>query len=68
MSDPLAFTIPQAITTAGVRKTTLYAAIKEGRLRARKSGRRTLILRDDLRAWLESLPSLDLKREADLRL
>jgi excisionase family DNA binding protein len=68
MSDPLAFTIPQAITTAGVRKTTLYAAIKEGRLRARKSGRRTLILRDDLRAWLESLPALDLKREADLRL
>ena len=69
MSDPLAFTIPQAITTAGVRKTSLYAAIKRGDLRAKKLGRRTLILRDDLRAWLERLPALDLKRshrETDL--
>jgi excisionase family DNA binding protein len=61
MPDPLAFTIPQAITTAGVRKTSLYAAIKRGDLRARKSGRRTLILRDDLNAWLERLPTLELK-------
>jgi excisionase family DNA binding protein len=62
MPDPLAFTIPQAITTAGVSKTSLYAAIKRGDLRARKSGRRTLILCEDLRAWLDGLPALDLKR------
>jgi excisionase family DNA binding protein len=64
MSDPLAFTIRQAITTAGIRKTSLYAAIKRGDLRARKSGRRTLILRDDLHGWLERLPTLELKRRA----
>jgi excisionase family DNA binding protein len=62
MPDSLALTIPQAISAAGVRKTSLYAAIKRGDLRARKSGRRTLILRDDLRAWLERLPTLELKR------
>ena len=61
MPDPLAFTIPQAITTAGVRKTSLYQAIKRGDLRAKKSGRRTLILRDDLHAWLERLPTLELE-------
>ena len=33
MPDPLAFTVTQAITTAGVRKTSLYAAIKRGELR-----------------------------------
>ena len=42
MPDPLAFTIPQAMSTAGIRKTSLYAAIKQGDLRAKKSGRRTL--------------------------
>ena len=69
MPDPLAFTIPQAMSTAGIRKTSLYAAIKRGDLRAKKSGRRTLILRDDLHAWLERLPTLELKRahrETDL--
>jgi excisionase family DNA binding protein len=64
MLDPLAFTVREAITTAGVRKTSLYAAIRRGELSARKSGRRTLILRDDLHAWLERLPTLELKRPA----
>ena len=62
MHDPLAFTIREAITTAGVRKTSLYQAIRRGELRARKSGRRTLILHDDLHDWLERLPRLELKR------
>jgi excisionase family DNA binding protein len=76
MPDPLAFTIPQAMSTAGVRKTSLYAAIKRGDLRAKKSGRRTLILRADLHAWLvlradlhawlEQLPALELQRQPRL--
>jgi excisionase family DNA binding protein len=66
MPDPLAFTIRQAITTSGVRKTSLYAAIKRGDLRAKKSGRRTLILRADLHAWLEQLPALELQRQPRL--
>jgi excisionase family DNA binding protein len=66
MPDPLAFTIPQAMSTAGVRKTSLYAAIKRGDLRAKKSGRRTLILRADLFAWLEQLPALELQRQPRL--
>ena len=62
MPDRMAFTVREAITTAGVRKTSLYAAIKRGDLRAKKSGRRTLILRDDLHARLERLPTLKLRR------
>jgi hypothetical protein len=36
----------------------VYEAIKSGELTARKRGRRTIILSDELRRWLESLPSI----------
>jgi hypothetical protein len=34
----------------------IYQEIQTGRLRARKLGRRTLILAADLSAWLANLP------------
>jgi excisionase family DNA binding protein len=49
--------IAEACAVAGVGRTKLYAAISDGHLRARKFGKRTLILRDDLREFLASLPS-----------
>jgi excisionase family DNA binding protein len=55
--EPLAFSIEQACAAAGVGRSKLYLAVQSGDLRARKLGKKTLILRDDLRAWLESLPS-----------
>jgi excisionase family DNA binding protein len=48
------------ITTAG--RTSIYAAIKDGSLKARKFGRRTIILDEDLRAWLASLPEREVAR------
>jgi excisionase family DNA binding protein len=58
MTYPLAHPIPRALIIAGCGKTTLYGAIKAGKLRARKLGRKTLILDRDLMAWLEKLPVL----------
>lgn len=39
----------------GLGRTRIFQAIKEGRLLARKFGRRTVILRPDLEAFLQGL-------------
>src|SRR5262249_31190550 len=55
--DTEALTIPEACAASRVGRTILYRAINEGRLVARKLGKRTLILRSDLRQFLAALPS-----------
>jgi excisionase family DNA binding protein len=59
----LAYSIPQACLMAGAGRTSLYQAIQSGALRAVKRGRRTLVLEDDLRRWLQSLPPLNAAHE-----
>jgi excisionase family DNA binding protein len=52
----LAISIAEAARRAGVGRSSIYEAIRRGELLVRKCGRRSLILLDDLRAWLSSLP------------
>ena len=49
--------IAEACAVAGIGRTKLYQAIADGTLLARKLGKRTIILRTDLRAFLSSLPA-----------
>jgi hypothetical protein len=54
--DREAFRPETVAEIADVPLRRVFYAIADGSLRARKAGRATLILRDDLRAWLRGLP------------
>ncbi|WP_139862157.1 helix-turn-helix domain-containing protein [Bradyrhizobium ivorense] len=62
---PLVHTIPEACSGAKIGRTALYEAIRSGALRAVKRGRRTLILDQDLRQWVRSLPSVKVRAMDD---
>ena len=63
-SSTLAYSVPEACAIACAGRTSVYEAIRSGALRAVKRGRRTLILPDDLRRWVETLPVVTVKSVA----
>ena len=54
LSQPLAVSPVEAARLAGVGRTTLYLALRDGDLKSLKIGKRRLIAVDALRAWLQS--------------
>ena len=53
----LAVSIAEAVRLTGIGRSSLYDAIRRGDLPIRKSGRRTVVLMEDLRRWLVGLPT-----------
>jgi excisionase family DNA binding protein len=51
----LAYSIQDVTKLTGLGRSYIYEEIRDGRLRIRKAGRRSLVLPDDLKAWLASL-------------
>ena len=51
-----AFSIKEVVAAGGGSRSTVYEAIKNGKLKARKRGRSTVILAADFAQYLESLP------------
>jgi excisionase family DNA binding protein len=59
MLTPLVHTISEACAITHTGRTAIYEAIRSGKLRAVKRGRRTLILDEDLRQWVQALPPVN---------
>lgn len=51
--EPIAYSIADACRVSSLGRTRLYQLISEGRLQARKVGKRTLIPAASLRALIE---------------
>lgn len=62
--DKRALTIEEYCSHYGSGRTTAYEDIKAGRLKAKKRGRRTVILKESADALLASLPDLDTREVA----
>lgn len=56
--EALADTVSTAAERLGISRSRIYIEIKEGRLRARKMGSRTLITREEQQRWLNALPEI----------
>lgn len=52
----LAYSIPELLEMIRLGRTRTYELINSGALPARKVGRRTLVLHEDLQAFLRNLP------------
>jgi excisionase family DNA binding protein len=51
----LAYSIADLPVVVSLGRSHIYEKIRAGRLRTVKAGRRTLVLAEDLQAWLRSL-------------
>jgi excisionase family DNA binding protein len=59
--QPLTVTISEAVRLSGLSRSELYRQLSAGRIRACKSGSRTLILWASLKAYVEALPEAEFR-------
>jgi excisionase family DNA binding protein len=58
-SSTVAYTVAQTMMRLNLGRDSIYKAIRDGRLRARKFGKRTVITGADIERFLESLPTFE---------
>ena len=61
----MAFTVDEAAMHSSLGRDAIYDAIRDGRLQARKWGRRTIIPADALQRFLTELPPLRLRQRTN---
>lgn len=52
----ISVTIPEAVQLTGIGRSSLYRLFSDGKLTPRKSGKRTLVLVEELESYIKSLP------------
>jgi excisionase family DNA binding protein len=55
-AERIAYPLAEAAHLVGVSRTRLFEAVRRRELTVRKAGRASLVTRDDLLAWVKSLP------------
>jgi hypothetical protein len=58
---PFAATVNDAVKLSGLTRTELYRLLGVGSIKAKKSGRRTLVMMDSVREYVRQLPDMDVK-------
>jgi len=53
----LAYTVDEVTAATGIGRSSIYEDLSAGLLKARKRGRTTIILAEDLAAWLAAMPA-----------
>lgn len=61
-SQPEGLSLPEAEALSGLGKTSIGKGIAGKQLVARKYGKRTIVLREDLMTFLKSLPQAEYSR------
>lgn len=56
---PFVLSIREAVIASKQGRTSLFKAIEEGKIKAKKAGRRTLIEGSEFRRYITSLPASD---------
>jgi hypothetical protein len=65
LAERLSLSPEEASALTGIGLTSIKTATYTGALVARKNGKNTVILPDDLKAWLKALPRIDKKTTND---
>lgn len=56
--EKVAYTVPEFLSVYGIGRTKFYDLVKKGQLPIKKVGKRSLVIKADADAWLNSLPEI----------
>ena len=57
--DKIAYDLKEVMELTSLRRSALYEVLNDGRLEARKLGRRTFVTRDALQRFMDGLPAYE---------